>query len=321
MTRRAIRAYPFLSLFSSCLSRILYVYRRYDTRTINDGSCDDTISSSSDASPDVETRVLTASSWPRRRASRERRRDVRRDGKRSTLIAQARRTIRCRFSSFSLPPSFSSISLSAFLPFYLTLFLTPSFASLDIIFNLLCIFDTCGPSRRKSGRREYTAATGCRLSFRGKIEWRKIWRTSEKEKKKREKEWGDMVVEEVRGSDGGDRTEPAAFRSRVNCRDIVDRAARPSIKRLGQNVLLFGARPADERKKERSRLNESTWRADHYVKDEGMRKKHDGDNDDDDDANDASRDQTGCNRANSCSLVFSLIDGQVSETGSNFERL
>lgn len=52
-----------------------------------------------------------------------------------------------------------------------------------------------------------------------------------------------------------------------------------------------------------------------------MRKKHDGDNDDDDDANDASRDQTGCNRANSCSLVFSLIDGQVSETGSNFERL
>lgn len=71
MTRRAIRAYPFLSLFSSCLSRILYVYRRYDTRAINDGSCDDTISSSSDASPDVETRVLTASSWPRRRASRE----------------------------------------------------------------------------------------------------------------------------------------------------------------------------------------------------------------------------------------------------------
>lgn len=57
-------------------------------------------------------------------------------------------------------------------------------------------------------------------------------------------------MEEVRGSDGGERTESAAFRSRVNCRDIVDRAARPSIKRLGQNVLLFGARPADERKKE-----------------------------------------------------------------------
>jgi len=31
----------------------------------------------------------------------------------------------------------------------------------------------------------------------------------------------------------------------VNCRDIVDRAARLSIKRLGQNVLLFGA---DERR-------------------------------------------------------------------------
>lgn len=152
----------------------------------------------------------------------------------------------------------------------------------------------------------------------GKIEWRKIWSTSEKEKKKGAKERRDMVVEEVRGSDGGDRTESAAFRSRVNCRDIVDRAARPSIKRLGQNVLLFGARPADERKKERSRLNEPTWRADHYVKDEGMRKKHDGDNDDDD----ASRDQTGCNRANSCSLVFSLIVGeQVSKTDRNFERL
>lgn len=80
----------------------------------------------------------------------------------------------------------------------------------------------------------------------------------EREKKERERTRGYMVVEEVRGSDGGDRTEPAAFRSRVNCRDIVDRAARPSIKRLGQNVLLFGARPADERKKERSRLNEPT---------------------------------------------------------------
>lgn len=215
-----------------------------------------------------------------------------------------------------------SLSFCLSLSFHLILLLTPSFASLDIIFNLLCIFDTCGPSRRKSGRREYTTATGCRLSFRGKIEWRKIWRTSENGKKKREKERRDMVVEEVRGSDGGDRTESAAFRSRVNCRDIVDRAARPSIKRLGQNVLLFGARPVDERKKERSRLNEPTWRADHYVKDEGMRKKNDGDNDDDDDANDASRDQTGCNRANSCSLVFSLIGhGQVSKRDCNFERL
>jgi len=51
-----------------------------------------------------------------------------------------------------------------------------------------------------------------------------------------------------------ERTESAAFRSRVNCRDIVDRAARLSIKRLGQNVLLFGARPADEREKECPRL-------------------------------------------------------------------
>lgn len=54
-----------------------------------------------------------------------------------------------------------------------------------------------------------------------------------------------------------------------------------------------------------------------------MRKKHDGDKDDDDDANDASRDQTGCNRAGSCSLVFSLIvDEQVvAKTFDNFERL
>lgn len=75
------------------------------------------------------------------------------------------------------------------------------------------------------------------------------------------------------GGDGGERWESAAFRSRVNCRDIVDRAARPAIKRLGQNVLPFLVLDRLTRGKKRARDSS----ADRYVKDEGMRKKHDGD--------------------------------------------
>lgn len=107
---------------------------------------------------------------------------------------------------FFLSTSLLSSFLSRSLPFHLTLFLTLSFASLDIIFNLLCIFDTCGPSRRKSGRREYTTSTGCRFSFRGKIKTKKNMKNEwGREKKDREKgREDDMVVEEVRGSDGGE---------------------------------------------------------------------------------------------------------------------
>lgn len=113
MARRAI--YARKSLFSAFPSahfsllpffqvdpRILHVFRRSVTRTIvqpgrqNYISVDGRIPGRRDACTDCVELAAPSSE------SRERRRDARRDGTRSTRMAQARRTIRYRFSSFPL---------------------------------------------------------------------------------------------------------------------------------------------------------------------------------------------------------------------------
>jgi len=136
MTRRAIYARIFL--FSRSFVRALFLFffflrvctrefRTFSDKTIarrNYTSVDGRIPGRRDACTDcVELAALSSE-------SRERRRDARRDGTRSTRMAQARRTIRYRFSSFplilpalslsfpSLPLPFSSLLISFSLSSY-----------------------------------------------------------------------------------------------------------------------------------------------------------------------------------------------------------
>lgn len=126
--------------------------------------------------------------------SREWRRDARRDGTLDARIAQVRRSIPCLFSSSRFPfprPTHHFFPLpQRFYPVYPIY----SFASSDIIFNLLCTFDTC--VNRAVGKMRWLGSEAGNMSvqqprtagFQVSGEKNKMWRNMSDNREK-EREW------------------------------------------------------------------------------------------------------------------------------------